>query len=396
VRLVVPNALRIGVVSEGDPTDLRIRSGPAGVTRGFGEFAQQVTPISVLPSGNAFRAAMLLGILPHVRHHDLRSPRTGLQRLWAPGLSSPPVRLVGRRATQRRLAAAGHLDGLVQFGVTDVVAPPGLPMVTVQDSTLRQALLAYPWSYLEGMRPAEAERRVRRAQNVYTSAVACCAATHWAADSLISDYGVARERVHVVGLAPNFEAPNRVPERDWRVPRFLFAGVDWRRKNGAAVLAAFRRLREDHPDATLDIVSEHEPVSAEGVVPHGRLRLENVDERRRLQALFTTATAFVMPSLHEPAGIAYLDAAVVGLPSIATTNGGAVTMVGDGGILVDPHSPQALLDAMRRLTDPDRAAALGERARQHAERFTWRQVAERILRALRIPGVDHSDLAEFL
>jgi hypothetical protein len=51
---------------------------------------------------------------------------------------------------------------------------------------------------------------------------------------------------------------------------------------------------------------------------------------------------------------------------------------------------------MRRLTDPDRAAALGERARQHAERFTWRQVAERILRALRIPGVDHSDLAEFL
>jgi glycosyltransferase involved in cell wall biosynthesis len=393
---VVRRALRIGVASEGPPDDLRIRSGPAGITRGFGELAQQVIPISILPSGNAFRVTMMLGILPRVRRHDLRSPRAGLQRLWAPGLSSPPVRLAGRRATQRQLASAAPLDGLIQFGVTEVVAPEGLPMVTVQDSTLSQALRAYPWAYLEGVRPGEAERRFRRAQKVYGSAVGCCVATHWAADSLVSDYGVPHERVHVVGLAPNLEASDRVPERDWSVPRFLFAGVDWKRKNGPAVLAAFRRLREDHPGATLDIVGEHEPVQAAGVILHGRLRLENVEERRRLEALFEAATAFVMPSLHEPAGIAYLDAAVVGVPSIATTNGGAATLVGDGGILVDPHSPRALLDAMRQLADPHAAQALGERARQHAERFTWRRVAERILRALEIPGVDRAELAEFL
>jgi hypothetical protein len=32
----------------------------------------------------------------------------------------------------------------------------------------------------------------------------------------------------------------------------------------------------------------------------------------------------------------------------------------------------------------------------HAEKFTWRKVAERIVRALRIPGVDVTGPADFL
>jgi hypothetical protein len=39
---------------------------------------------------------------------------------------------------------------------------------------------------------------------------------------------------------------------------------------------------------------------------------------------------------------------------------------------------------------------MGELARRHSELFTWRKVAERLLRALAIPGVDTSVLADFL
>jgi glycosyltransferase involved in cell wall biosynthesis len=304
--------------------------------------------------------------------------------------------VLGRWACHRQLIEATPLDGVIQFGSTELTLPTGLPMVTMQDSTLIQALRSYPWPYLDGLRPAEIDRRFRAAQAVYQTAVSCCVATHWVADSLVADYGVPRQRVHVVGLGPNFDAPASVPEREWSIPRFVFVGVDWKRKNGAAVLGAFARLCSDHPRATLDIVGEHPPLSVEGVRLHGRLRLEDLEQRHRLQRLFEQATVCVVPSLHELAGIVYLDAAGVGVPSIGTTSGGAATTIGDGGILVDPRSPGELLEAMRRLADPAAAIEMGERARRHAECFTWRQVAERMLRAFDLSGVDCSGLAKFL
>ena len=83
------------------------------------------------------------------------------------------------------------------------------------------------------------------------------------------------------------------------------------------------------------------------------------------------------------------------MPSIATSVGGAADAVGPGGIVVDPTEQGALVDAMRRMCDPTNVAALGEKARRHAELLTWDAIAQRVVRALdlAVPGVD---LAEFL
>ena len=109
-----------------------------------------------------------------------------------------------------------------------------------------------------------------------------------------------------------------------------------------------------------------------------------------------SATAFVMPSLHEPAGIVYIEAASAGVPAIGGNDGGAATLIGPGGITVDPRDAEQIYAAMLRLADPDTARTMGELARAHSELFTWRKVAERLLRALAIPGVDVSGLADFL
>ncbi len=129
---------------------------------------------------------------------------------------------------------------------------------------------------------------------------------------------------------------------------------------------------------------------------HGRLSLVSPEDRERLAGLYRQATAFVMPSLHEPAGIVYVEAASAGVPSIGSTNGGAATMIGPGGVLVDPLDPDALIRAMLELADPDRARELGALASAHAELFTWRKVAERLLRAMRIADLDTGGLADFL
>ena len=93
-------------------------------------------------------------------------------------------------------------------------------------------------------------------------AVACCLTTRWAADSVVADYGIDRDKVHVVGVGRNHSpAP---AERDWNSPRFLFVGRDWEGKNGRGLLRAFARVKAQIPDAGLDIVGNHPPLDAEG------------------------------------------------------------------------------------------------------------------------------------
>jgi hypothetical protein len=48
------------------------------------------------------------------------------------------------------------------------------------------------------------------------------------------------------------------------------------------------------------------------------------------------------------------------------------------------------------VADPDTASRLGQLAFEHSARFTWRAVAERMLRALRPEGVDVAGLSDFL
>jgi glycosyltransferase involved in cell wall biosynthesis len=103
-----------------------------------------------------------------------------------------------------------------------------------------------------------------------------------------------------------------------------------------------------------------------------------------------------MPSSLEAFGIAYMDAGATGLPSIGTTVGGAPDAVGDGGRVVDPSDDAALTESMLELAEPETARELGERAHRHAAAHTWQAVGERLLRALRPPGLDLSGLPEFL
>ena len=200
-------------------------------------------------------------------------------------------------------------------------------------------------------------------------------------------------RVHVVGLGRNLEVP--FVDRDWSCPRFLFVGQDWERKNAPAVLDAFAVLRRRHRNACLDIVGPDRQVDMPGVVSHGPLG-RTAAERQKLVSLFQRATCFVMPSLFEPFGIVYAEAAAAGLPIVGTSVGGARDIVAPGaGDLVDPADHRALLAAMDRLTHPDVARESGRVAQTRANLFTWPLVASRLLRALGLLSPMHG-APEFL
>lgn len=92
---------------------------------------------------------------------------------------------------------------------------------------------------------------------------------------------------------------------------------------------------------------------------------------RTLAGLRQKARLFVMPATNEGFGLVYLEAMAAGLPCIGTTADAAAEIIVDGvtGLLVQPHDPTAIADAVARLLiDPGYATRLGETGRARAER----------------------------
>ncbi len=365
---------RIALVQQGDPTDPASWSGvPARLLRGLEASGCEVVPVRAM-----FPAAGRVSWL--------------LRMSWAAQSTSRFFAAACGAAADRSLRRAGDLQGVVTIG-SGYTLSTSLPIVTFEDMTVVQALSQGEPPY-DSLSARSGDRWRRRQRRIYEASRACGAASAWAAESVRRDYGIAAEKVHVVGVGRNIEAGRA--ERDWSLPRFLFVGADWRRKRGAAVLEAFAAVRRLHPQATLDLVGNHPSVDAPGVTGHGVLPLGSAEGQRRYGELLRQATCFLMPSSHEPFGIAYLDAGATGLPSIGTTVGGAADAIGDGGRVVDPADEDALPAAMLELAAPETARRLGQLAYEHASPLTWQAVGERLLRALRPDGVDLDPLADFL
>lgn len=280
-----------------------------------------------------------------------------------------------RSIKARRAVDSARLDGLVQIG-TGYLVEASQPTVTFEDMTIRQ-LAHYPYAEWNALPDGHVRRRVEIQRRAYERASACCATSTWARNSIVDDYGIPSEKAHAVGVGTNLAAERFA--RDWSRPRFLFVGREWERKNGPRVVRAFARLRAEHPDAELHLVGSHPRIDEPGVVGHGVLRLDEPHDRARLRSLFARSTCFVMPSMFEPSAIAYVEAASAGIPSIGTRNGGSSDLIGDGGVVVDPSDDNAVLAAVRLLSDPANARGLGERAWRRAPLFTWEAVAQRLL-----------------
>lgn len=89
----------------------------------------------------------------------------------------------------------------------------------------------------------------------------------------------------------------------------------------------------------------------------------------RIDDLFASLDVFALPSELEGFGLVYVEAAMYGVPSVATSVGGVPDAVDDGvtGVLVEPGDADAIrheLIAMRK--DPEHRRRLGNAARHRA------------------------------
>jgi glycosyltransferase involved in cell wall biosynthesis len=285
------------------------------------------------------------------------------------------------RRFDRRVRDLGYRGPMLQVGTHVVASVPGVRPFCITDCTVEQALAAgeFSVSRADGRIAAEA---IACQREVFASCEKVFTLSRWAGDSVVADYGIAPERVVVVGAGANVERtlPRR-PDRDR--PMVLFVGFDWEQKGGPLLVEAFRTARRRVPSARLVVVGCRPTVDEPGVEVVGPLRRSEPAERERLLEMYATATCLALCSRFDAFPNVVLEAGLCGLPVVATAEGSRSEAVLDGrtGLLAERRDPAAVAEALvALLADPDRAEALGHEARDHVHRnFTWPVVTQKLM-----------------
>jgi glycosyltransferase involved in cell wall biosynthesis len=189
---------------------------------------------------------------------------------------------------------------------------------------------------------------------------------------------IGTSRVVHSGVSPDFSPGTG--ERTY----FLHIASDDPRDNSAVVVDAYAAYGPGAP-----------PLVVAGPIDAARPALEERAARLRVEVewrgfvsgdalveAYRGAIAYVDPSLYEGFGLQAAEALACGTPVIASNTTSLPEVVGDGGILLDPHDVDGFARALHEVADdPGRAAELGRRAVEQARRFTWETTARGVLAA---------------
>jgi len=149
-----------------------------------------------------------------------------------------------------------------------------------------------------------------------------------------------------------------------------------REKGWDVLIAAFRRIAEEYPQAVLTILGEGpERAALEHQVDElglgDRVQLPGSVPNRKVFERLNGSIMVVVPSRwREPFGIVAVEAGIMCRPVVATDAGGLEEIVvnQETGLVVDREDPEALVGAMRGiLADPARADRMGRAGRLRAQ-----------------------------
>lgn len=197
---------------------------------------------------------------------------------------------------------------------------------------------------------------------------------------IIDDYSCDPEKVVCVFTGPNLSIAS---DERWDGSRYakksiLFNGVDWERKGGQTLVAAFRRVLEKFPDAKLTIIGACPDLDLPNTDVVGRIPLSEIG------GYLKEASIFCLPTENEPFGIVFIEAMAHKLPIVATNIGAIPDFVHQGkdGFLVDPGDVDQLAQKLiELLRSKEKCKSFGEYGHKlFWERYTWEKTGEIIRR----------------
>jgi len=300
-----------------------------------------------------------------------------LERLWAP--------------------VQHKLSGFVVVNCFQLFAPSVIANQTVEkwffiDQTLTQLFDHYGLGKSVGRRIAG--EAIEREREGYHAARGVIVHSNWAARSVAGDYGVPRDRIHVVVPGANldpaeyarWEIEEEKRRRDeieekGRPLRLVFVGKEWHRKGVDRLLRAVRLARHSGAKITLRIIGCRRESLPQDLRDSDGVEWLGFIDKRAQAAKFLRAVSECdigcLISRAEAGGIAIREYHALGLPVVGTDAGGAPEhMIPGGAVLVSAQASDqqvsetllaieqntALLEQLRRNASNARCSALWSRS----------------------------------
>tara|TARA_Y100000590_G_C15707545_1_gene1009179 strand:- start:1486 stop:2568 length:1083 start_codon:yes stop_codon:yes gene_type:complete len=212
---------------------------------------------------------------------------------------------------------------------------------------------------------------------------------------LALDLGVEEQKLVVIN--PGIEPVNRVPKKDLDKAEEILKGKKNRlitvsrfdkRKNHEKVIMAIRNLKEIYPEIIYTCVGYgDEEESLKKLVNELQLEkqiifLKNLSNDLK-NALIAKSNIFIMPSIIykksvEGFGIAYIEAAQYGIPSIGGKDGGASDAIvhEKTGLICDGNNLDDIYSSIDNLFKENKYKVLGEAAKLNSQKFHWDKIIE--------------------
>ena len=219
--------------------------------------------------------------------------------------------------------------------------------------------------------------------------------------NLAIDLGVDENRIIVIN--PGVDPVTEIPKKDLSKAEELFKGKKQRlitvsrfdkRKNHEKVIMAVRNLKEVYPDIIYTCIGYgDEEDNLKKLVIELNLQeqvkfLKDIPNDFK-NALVARSNVFVMPSIiHKKSvegfGIAYIEAAQYGIPSIGGKDGGASDAIihEKTGLICDGNNLDDIYSSIDQIFKENKYFEYGKAAKENSSNFNWDKIIESYKRIL--------------
>ena len=187
------------------------------------------------------------------------------------------------------------------------------------------------------------------------------------------------------------EAENLLKNKN---PRLITVSRFDKRKNHEKVIMALRNLKQIYPNIVYTCIGygdEEEnlkKLTKELKLNQQVLFLKNINQNLK-NSLVSKSNVFVMPSIiHknsvEGFGIAYVEAAQCGVPSIGGKDGGASDAIqnNETGIICDGNNLEEIYSSIDLILKNNSYLEMGKKAKDYSTKFEWDNITKEYLKIL--------------
>ncbi|MBU5442345.1 glycosyltransferase family 4 protein [Paenibacillus sp. MSJ-34] len=168
--------------------------------------------------------------------------------------------------------------------------------------------------------------------------------------------------------------------------RLLFVGRLTATKGINELLQAVGLLKKSKPKVKLDIVGRGSATFTKKLKQTALRSKINQNVRwigklkhEKVQRLYSSYQAVIVPSRKESFGLVALEAMASGVPLVATRNGGLSSFVNRGNAtIIASATPRSIAAGIRKMWKyPDETAVKAENAKKTAKQYSWTNISDR-------------------